>query len=320
MFKNTHLADSLEKTEYESQYDDCAKELASNKQVLARIMKHVVPEFRDYDIRLIEECIEGTPEIFSMKITPNKKQQEKITGNNTESTIINEGTIRYDIRFTALTPQKYEQIKIILNVEIQKEYYLKYPLVTRGIFYCARMLSEQLNTEFSTDNYNDIKKVYSIWICTDVPEKAANTISEYTITRHNIYGEFNEEERYDLLTVIMIRLSGIENAEKGNGLLKMLTTLFSNTLSAEIKKLRLKKDFKMRMSKEFEGGINTMCNLSQKVKEEGISQGITQGLDMAHKRIMSLIQLMTADGISDMIPRLAEDSNFYNEMLQKYNL
>ena len=73
MFKSkTHLAHSIEKTDAEAQYDANAKALIADKQVLARIVKHRVDEFKDYDIPTIIECIEGKPEISTISVYPGK--------------------------------------------------------------------------------------------------------------------------------------------------------------------------------------------------------------------------------------------------------
>lgn len=47
MTQMTHLSHYLEKTEHEAKYDEAAKRLVSDKQVLARIVKGVVKEFAD---------------------------------------------------------------------------------------------------------------------------------------------------------------------------------------------------------------------------------------------------------------------------------
>lgn len=119
LIENTHLAHGIEKTEYEAKYDENVKALLSDKQVLARIAKYRTEEFKDYEIPDIMDCIEG------------------------EAT--------FDVRFYMLTKGK-ERIKIIVNVEAQKKYYQKYHFEPRAIFYCARMLSEQLDREFTTEN------------------------------------------------------------------------------------------------------------------------------------------------------------------------
>ena len=104
MQKSTHLAESVEKTEYESQYDDCAKELVADIQVLARILQNVVEELKECDLQTIEDCIEGTPDISKIDVSLPEKRTEKIIGSNTESIIIHEGTVRFDIRFYIVLP------------------------------------------------------------------------------------------------------------------------------------------------------------------------------------------------------------------------
>ena len=66
--------------------------------------------------------------------------------------------ITYDIRFAAETPDE-SRIKLMMNVEAQRNYYPGYDLVARAIFYCARLLSAQLDTEFAADNYDGMKKL-----------------------------------------------------------------------------------------------------------------------------------------------------------------
>ena len=51
-----------------------------------------------------------------------------------------------------------------------------YRIVTRGIVYCGRMISSQINLEFTLDNYDGCKKVYSIWLCFQAPEYIGNAV------------------------------------------------------------------------------------------------------------------------------------------------
>lgn len=327
MRQNTHLADSIDTTEYESQYDECAKELVSDKQVLARIMKGVVTEFKDYDISVIEQCIEGQPEVSNVSVYPGKSGRQKITGTNVESKIRGEGELRYDIRFYAVTPEKKERIKIILNVELQKKYRVGYDLVTRGIVYCARMLSQQKDTEYEGEHFEDVKKVYSIWICTDSPEKLANTITEYKIERNNVYGEITEEERYDLMSVIMIRLSGKGNDEKGNLLIKMLTTLLSDELNAQLKKKKLIEEHGMRMKSELEGEMEGMGGLGEGIREKGIAIGVERGKEIGKEigkemeRCATIRNLQKVMKVPDIVSTMKYEESFVAsvfELIEKY--
>ena len=97
------------------------------------------------------------------------------------------------------------------------------------------MLSAQLNTEFTLQNYDGIKKVYSIWICMNAPKHAAYTITRYRMIKEDIHGHVERENRYDLLEAVMVCLGSEENLAKGNKLHGMLATLLSDKLSPQEK-------------------------------------------------------------------------------------
>ncbi|MGN0299523.1 MAG: hypothetical protein ACI4C1_10155, partial [Lachnospiraceae bacterium] len=232
----------------------------------------------------------------------------RIQGMNTEDATLSEGTIYYDIRFCASVPHSDSPIRLILNVEAQRKYYPGYPLLKRGIYYCGRLLSAQKETEFTGEHYQDIKKVYSIWICTNPAMNRKNTITKYQMSEFNLVGHGKEERQYyDLLTVIMICL-GTEHQENYNGVLKLLQTLLSPDLEANEKKSLLQNEFDIQMTENMESEVSIMCNLSdeieergiQKGKAEGITQGIAQGMaqgiaqgmaqGMAQGKLATLIQ------------------------------
>ncbi len=151
-------------------------------------------------------------------------------------------------------------------------------MVTRAIFYCARMLSAQLDTEFTPKNYDDIKKVYSIWICMEVPQYAEYTITTYHMNREDLYGHVKKEARYDLLETVMICLGREEERAKGNRLHGMLSVLLSDKLRPEEKETILEHEYDIETSVELKGGIEKMCNLSDKIEERGIKQGTERTL------------------------------------------
>ena len=64
-------------------------------------------------------------------------------------------------------------------------------------------------TEFDKMDYGKIKKVYSIWICTEPPKKRRGTITAYKVREHDLVGKAGElPANYDLLTVVMVCLGG----------------------------------------------------------------------------------------------------------------
>lgn len=131
-------------------------------------------------------------------------QPPNIIGDNTEDYITGKETVYFDLRFT-MTKINGET-KILFDVEAQNDYNPGYPLVTRGIVYTARMISNQINTEFTTKNYGGLKKVYSIWVCFNAPKRVGNAITKFSMHQENLLGEVPpQKESYDKLCIIQRR-------------------------------------------------------------------------------------------------------------------
>jgi len=150
MKSNTHISNVLEGNDNKDRYDAEVKKILSDKTVLSWILKYTVAEFDGYPVEDIRECIEGEPEVGTHRVYPGHTP-EAISGLATEDKVPGEGVVTYDVRFFVITPGK-ERIKLIVNVEGQKKFHPGYDLVTRSVFYCARMLSAQLDTEFTGEN------------------------------------------------------------------------------------------------------------------------------------------------------------------------
>ena len=225
---NTNISNVLESTNLKEQYDTEIKKILSDKTILAWILQYTVQEFAEYSIEEIRDCIEGEPEVGITRVMPGRTP-EQITGMNTCDEVVGEGEITYDIKFSAFVPNG-KHIKLILNVEAQNKFYPGYDIITRAVFYSARMLSAQKDTEFVNSDYDDIKKVYSIWICINVPSDVQHTITSFRMTQKDIYGMMKRDMRYDLLEVILIGLSKDHNISEGNELHKLLNTLLSKVV------------------------------------------------------------------------------------------
>lgn len=93
--------------------------------ILAWILKNSTTEFCDLAIERIVECIEGEPEISSVRVKPGETNTpEKIEGRKNEDKVQAEGTVYYDIRFLAYAPKDNNYIKIVLNLEAQKNLFV----------------------------------------------------------------------------------------------------------------------------------------------------------------------------------------------------
>ena len=296
MKRRTWIAETLDDAGAKAQYDGHVKRILGSRQVLARILKGAVAEYKDYSPEEIEAWIEPGIEIANTSLRPGEKENKMllITGDNTESKVPGEGTVTYDIRFRAYVPKRRraETVKLLVNIEAQKKFYQKYRIVTRGIFYGARMLSEQLDREFKDSDYDSLKKVYSIWICMNAPNHIGNAMSEYRISKRDLIGRIPERKAsYDKLSVIVICLN--EKAPAGNSgkLHGFLNTLLSPDMDAAQKERILEEDYGLAMEQELEKELKQMCNLSEAIEEnamrKGVRKGVRKGISLT-KNIMRL--------------------------------
>ena len=264
----TMIANDIEASENKRKYDEQCKKVLSNKYILANILKYTVEEVQDKTIQEIVSSIDGEPEVGTKGVL---ECTDKIIGENTEDSSVSEGTLYYDIRFSIRLGET-ETIKILFDIEAQKDYTPGYHIVTRGIVYGARMISSQIGTEFDLKHYNDAKKIYSIWICFDVSKKIGNAISRYAIQKEDILpGIPNRKQAYDKLTVIEICLN--EEKESHHELIRMLNTLFSDRKSSEEIKDMLSNEYEIPMNTAYGKEIELMCNLSGRIEEKGLEQG-----------------------------------------------
>lgn len=178
---NKHTKEIIGTIGMKAQYDENAKKLLSNKIFLAHILKGTVTEFKDANPRDIISLIEGEPYVSTVSVEPGMTNQvlenpkSKIKGSNTENTETKEGAIRFDIIFYVRMKDGISQI--IVNIEAQKNSSPGYALMNRAIFYTCRMISSQKERDFTNSNYDDMVKVYSIWICPGVNKNCLNYLS-----------------------------------------------------------------------------------------------------------------------------------------------
>ena len=273
----TYFANEMEAAGRKAQYDSEAKKILSDKTILAWILKYTVRELDGYTVEEIRGFMEEDPEISEVLVYPGKRKPEAVVGLPTVDQVPNEGEVTYDIRFRIRIPAG-GHVRIIINLEIQNDYYPGYDLVTRAVFYCGRMLSAQLDTEFTADDYDGIQKVYSIWLCLDAPQYAADSITEYKMGQRRIAGYFQGKARYDLLSVVMVCLCRKKRLENRTKLHELLGILFDKELLPKEKLEILERDYCIKTTVQIEEGIQKMGGLGEAIERKGIEQGLQQGL------------------------------------------
>ncbi len=245
--------------------------------ILAHILKGCLEEFKDIDVKdIAEKYIEGKPLVSEEAV--HQDEGIVIDGKNTEDSSIYEGTARYDILFDVCIPVSNEQVKLIINIEAQSRIKSWRNLLRRARYYCARMLSHQYGREFVKSEYENIKKVISIWVLTNPYAEVRNTITRVHLAQTNLVGNVpNLKEHYDTDEVVLVCLGG-EKDDNYSGLLKMLDVLFSESVSIDTKKQVLESEYDIMMSEELQTEVYEMCDYSLGVYDRGVEKGIAQGM------------------------------------------
>ena len=235
---DTNLAQAVEAANDASAYDTNIKFLLADKQILARILKYAVQEFKDMAIEDIMASIGEDIEVGTKPLDAGLSNMGRINASGTEDNIPGEGKIFFDIRFTAY--HKEAEMKFLINLEAQRTSdpgKLGYHLENRIIFYLARMISAQKQTEFYHSDYDNLKKVRSIWLCLDSKEDG-ESIEEINLSRNTVFGNKANPYDIDLMQGIIINIRGGETVKDSqNTLISMLEKLISKTSVEEKKRI-----------------------------------------------------------------------------------
>ena len=241
-------------------YDILAKRILSRKVILARILKACVTEFESCSLDdIMNKYIEGDP-TATIDTVPLDDILD-IRGRNTEFNSPNEKSVKLDIIFDAITPSTGEPIQIIINIEPQKTDSVDYLIIKRAIYYAARLISSQKEKIFTGDDYNKIRKVYSIWVIMDVHKDRRNSIQRFKVTEELLHGTFHEDiKNYDLMTIVLLNLG---YGTMSHDLLKMLHLIFLDLLKTEQKVNILFNDYGITLTRDMRKEIEDMSGLME---------------------------------------------------------
>ena len=121
----------------------------------------------------------------------------------------------------------------------------------------------------------------------------------------------------DLIQAVIINLGDPHSTE--NPILRLMGVLLSDTIKVHEKKKIMEEEFHIAMTMELESEVSELCNLSQGIYNEGVTEGINQGLD---KGIIGAVELLREDGHDDqtIIKRIMSKYHLTLEAAKKYVL
>ncbi len=280
----------------EAQYDEYAKNIAGQKFIIANILAKSVEAFRGMKPKDIIPYIEGEPYISKVPMEPGltnaarEENGQRVVGLNTENQEINEGLVRFDVICYVRLPERNGEktsdgkkkplTQIIINLEMQKDQPREYQILNRAVFYVSRQISAQKERDFTGSHYDDIKSVYSIWICMNMEE---NSMSHIHLTKEDMMGNQPWWGGLDLFHIVMIGIGKDLPREENYELHRFLGTIFSQKLAVE-EKLNILQEYDVPEGEDFRKDVNEMCNLGEGIMEEGIAIGMEKGIAIGETR------------------------------------
>ena len=298
---NTEIANAVNAAGDKAQYDTRVKRLLAQKSILAHILVKTVDEFKGMKPEDVVKYIEGEPSISVVPVEPGLANMEKtdatgqrIVGLNTENAKINEGLVRFDIIFYVRMKNGLSQI--IVNIEAQKDEPTEYKILNRAIFYVSRLISSQKERDFVNTNYDDIKQVFSIWICMNMDD---NSLSHIHLTKDEMLKPCNWKGNLDLLNIVLIGITNeIPKHDEKYEMHRLIGALLSSELKEQEKLDIIEHEYNIPISQEFREDVRIMCNLSTGIEERATERATEK---TSEKFILNMYKKgYTLDQIADV--------------------
>ena len=291
---NTEIANAVNAAGDKAQYDTRVKRLLAQKSILAHILVKTIDEFKGMKPEDVVKYIEGEPSISVVPVEPGLANMKKtdatgqrIVGLNTENAEINEGLVRFDIIFYVRMKNGLSQI--IVNIEAQKDEPTEYKILNRAIFYVSRLISSQKERDFVNTNYDDIKQVFSIWICMNMDD---NSLSHIHLTKDELLKPCNWKGNLDLLNIVLIGITNeIPEHDKKYEMHRLIGALLSSELKEQEKLDIIEHEYNIPTSQEFREDVRIMCNLSTGIEERATEKTSEKFILNMYKKGYTLDQI-----------------------------
>lgn len=286
-------------------YDSNAKRILSKKQVIANIMKALIPEYKELSINEIYYLIDNN-------------DGDSVTG-ITEESIENNQKIVNDLIVTPKLPNSNDTIGMYIGIEPQNYQTSFERIYKRAIYYCSRLISRQKDEVFKKSNYDKLKKVYSIWICTNPSSKLKDSILKFSLAPRFNMEKYDLCHDFDYINIIFLNIGDNYDYDTKD-ILKMLSLIFKKTkYTSEEASDILEKGYNINIeSKE----VNNMLSFAEGILQEGIQKGIEQGttLGKIDNAVDNLYNAVNSFHITldEAIKALNIDKSILKEVKKKY--
>ncbi|MCR5775898.1 MAG: hypothetical protein K6G84_00590 [Lachnospiraceae bacterium] len=308
-----HILTQSDEDEFLTRYDTAAKEILMDRMVLVPLLKTVIPEMKT----LTED------EIW------NAVSEDNIVRNDFPELRNHGDSVEMDRKIRAVLPNK---MNLVIDIEPQGSFNPGYFLGYRMEFYVAGATFDQLGRNFSPNlgkEYNDLYKVYSVWILFNTPKYMENTIFHGKMNFNPVIGEMNNkirdyfEGKYGIMNIITVSLSNY--SETDEGFLGELNVLFDDKLGAEEKIRILKNRFGMEPSEIVKKGINTMSEgygaaVLERAENKGFDKGYDKGTTNERTRMTKLFKYLRTNGLEAEMDKALDNPEYMKKLFKLYNM
>ena len=264
--------------------DECCKKVIRRPEVAARFVKVSLKEFRYLSVTQIINYLPIEDGLVKLDDGDKRKY-------------------RCDLVFTCFLPESYESRAIRINIDVQNKLQKGRNLPNRAFVYASGLIAEENEVNIRNQEYEKLTKTVTIWFC---PSATMDRIERVSFESEDGYSYFGKDV-YDLIKVEFIFMKrkssdktidkSIANNDEGvEEALSCIWALFSTEYKKEEKEKVLREKYNLSIDVVNEG-VN-MCNYSQMVLENGISEGLSQGrLNGLHEAYikMYLSSILTLD-------------------------
>lgn len=165
----------------------------------------------------------------------------------------------------------------------------EYKILNRAIFYVSRLISSQKERDFVNTNYDDIKQVFSIWICMNMDY---NSLSHIHLTKDEMLKPCNWKGNLDLLNIVLIGITNeIPEHDEKYEMHRLIGALLSSELKEQEKLDIIEHEYNIPISQEFREDVRIMCNLSTGIEEKATEKTSEKVILNMYKKGYTLDQI-----------------------------
>lgn len=183
-----------------------------------------------------------------------------------------------------------------MNIEAQKDEPTEYKILNRAIFYVSRLVSSQKERDFVNSNYDDIKQVFSIWICMNMDD---NSLSHIHLIKDEMLKPYDWKGNIDLLNIVLIGITNdIPEHDENYEMHRLIGALLSSELKEQEKLDIIEREYNIPISKKFREDVRMMCNLSTGIEEKATEKTSEKFILNMYKKGYTLNQIADVAEVS----------------------